>query len=197
MENNLEMDRYKMFGQYGQYSMNNCIDKQMQCGMGLNNVNMPPYMYGKCLNPYENTYMPMNQPMSNINCPYRGEYNMYSVNNYQTQAMEPIENMNTKLYKFLINHVQKAMQKILTENMGVMPKAISKEKYNKSMNYMISEVMKQEDEIKQLVVIDRNETEEKEDTTRDFCPYCNGMLQTTLSTIFIIELLRAGCAYCY
>lgn len=159
---------------------------------------MPPYMYGKCMDKWEEKpnmcckYMNMcdNMPM-----PYsmRGEYPMH----HMQQHMEPLESMCGKTYNVLIVHVHKKMHKIMMENMGVMPKAISKEKFNKEMNDMICEVMKNEDEIKKIVVIDRSETEESESTDRAFCPFCNGLLRDTLGILFITELLRGGCTFCY
>ena len=79
----------------------------------------------------------------------------------------------------------------------MMPKAISKEKFNKEMNEMLCEVMIHEDEIKQLVIVDRSETENSESTDRAFCPYCNGLLKDTLGILFITELLKGGCVSCY
>jgi len=57
--------------------------------------------------------------------------------------------------------------------------------------------MKKEDEIKKIVVVDRNETNEEENTDRAFCPFCNGLLRDTLSILFVTELLRGGCTHCY
>ena len=158
---------------------------------------IPPYMCGKCMEKWDETpnmcckYMNMcdNMPM-----PYgmRGEYPMHHMH----QSVEPLENMCGKTYNVLIVHVHKTMHKIMMENMGVMPKAISKEKFKKEMNDMICEVMKKEDEIKKLVVIDRSETEE-ENADRVFCPFCNGLLRDTLSILFVTELLRGGCTSCY
>jgi len=126
----------------------------------------------------------------------RGEYPMAPMHHMQ-QNMEPLENMCGKTYKVLIVHVHKSMHKIMMENMGVMPKAISKEKFKQEMNDMICEVMKKEDEIKKIVVIDRSETGESESTDRAFCPFCNGLLRDTLSILFVTELLRGGCTFCY
>ena len=86
---------------------------------------MPPYMYGKCMDKWGDTpnmcskYMNTcdNMPM---HCGIRGEYLMQ-------HNMEPLENMCGKTYKVLIVHVHKTMHKIMMENMGMMPKAISKD----------------------------------------------------------------------
>lgn len=159
---------------------------------------MPPYMHAKCNDKWEDTsnmcckYMNM---CDNMPCTMRGEYPMTHMH-HMHQNMEPLESMCGKTYKVLIVHVHKTMHKIMMENMGVMPKSISKEKFKKEMNDMICEVMKKEAEIKKLVVIDRSETEE-ESTDRAFCPFCNGLLRDTLSILFVTELLRGGCTTCY
>lgn len=157
---------------------------------------MPPYMYGKCMEKWDDTPNMCSKYMNMYdNMPYgmRGDYPMHHIHH----NMEPLENMCGKTYKVLIVHVHKTMHKIMMENMGVMPKAISKEKFNKEMNDMICEVMKNEDEIKKIVVVDRVETDDKEDTTRAFCPYCNGLLRDTLGILFVTELLKGGCVNCY
>lgn len=176
------------FMPYNMYQFNGeCMTKGSQMNM---EQQMPPYMYGKCnsmCNPMCNTQqniMP-NMYMCPNNC--RGGYNTY--------AMEPIENLCGKHYKMLMVYVNKSMTKIVTENMGMMPKYISKDKFNIEVNAMMCEVIKHEKEIKQVVVEKREETEEIED--REFCPYCNGFLKGTLEIIFVMELLRNGCAFCY
>lgn len=166
---------------------------------------MPPYMYGKCMEKWDDTPNMCSKYLNMCdNMP--GKYNMradmypmqYMGNmNHMHQNMEPLENMCGKTYNILIVHVHKAMHKIMMENMGTMPKAISKDKFNKEMNDMICEVMKNEDEIKKIVVIDRVETEEEEGTDRVFCPYCNGLLRDTLGILFVTELLKGGCTSCY
>lgn len=159
---------------------------------------MMPHMHGKYMNDWG--YMP--KPCSNymdmcehMQMPYmaRGEHMMYNIH----QNMEPIENMCGKTYNILIMYVHKSMHKIMTENMGVMPKGISKMKFKQELNDMLCEVMKNEDEIKKIVVVDRNETNEEENTDRAFCPFCNGLLKDTLGILFITELLRGGCTHCY
>ena len=157
---------------------------------------MPPYMHGKCMEKWDEMPNMCSKYMNMCdNMPYgmRGDYPMH----YMHQNMQPLENMCGKTYNVLIVHVHKKVHKIMMENMGVMPKAISKEKFNKDMNDMICEVMKNEDEIKKIVVIDRVETEDKEDRTRAFCPFCNGLLRDTLGILFVTELLRGGCTHCY
>ena len=157
-----------------------------------NMENMPPYMYGKCMNmPCCNGYM-MQYNMPN----YSSRSDMY-MNSYGMQMMEPLENMCGKTYKILIVCVRKTVQKIMMENMGMMPKCISKEMFNKHLNDTMCEVVKQEDEIKKCVVVDRTETEEKEDISRGFCPYCNGMLKDVVTILLINELIRGGCTNCY
>ena len=160
---------------------------------------MPPYMYGKCMNKWE---QPQNMCSKYLNpCDtMQGQYmlrgdmsQMYHIN----QNMEPLETMCGKTYNVLIVHVHKTMHKMMMENMGMMPKAISKDKFNKELNDMICEVMKKEDEIKKIVVIDRVENEDGEAENRAFCPFCNGLLKDTLSILFVTELLRGGCTFCY
>jgi len=197
----MDFDRNYM----GYYPMMNHMDNcHMQCPKMENKFmekEMPPYMCGKCMEKWEDTpnvcckYMNMCDKMP-MNYGMRGEYPMAPMHHMQ-QNMEPLENMCGKTYKVLIVHVHKSMHKIMMENMGVMPKAISKEKFKQEMNDMICEVMKKEDEIKKIVAIDRNETEETENTDRAFCPFCNGLLRDTLSILFITELLRGGCTACY
>lgn len=164
---------------------------------------MPPYMYGKCMEKWDdmpNMCSKYLNPCDNMPGQYymRGEYPMQHMyhTHHMHQNMEPLENMCGKTYKVLIVHVHKRVHKIMMDNMGVMPKAISKDKFNKEMNDMICDVMKNEDEIKKLVVIDRSETKE-ESTDRAFCPFCNGLLRDTLGILFVTELLRGGCVSCY
>ena len=57
--------------------------------------------------------------------------------------------------------------------------------------------MKKEKELKELVVVDRLETEDKEDLDRNMCPYCGGFLKDTLGILFLTELLKRGCVSCY
>ena len=181
MMNNMNMNPGQCFN-----FENKCMEKTI-----------PPYMHGKCMDKWEDTSAMCSKylnPCDNMpgNYGMRCEYMMPNMH----QNMEPLENMCGKTYKVLIVHVHKAMHKIMMENMGVMPKAISKEKFNKEMNEMICEVMKNEDEIKKIVVIDRSETEE-ENTDRVFCPFCNGLLRDTLGILFVTQLLRGGCTFCY
>lgn len=188
----MEFDRNYMPYYHMMNNMDNCPAKcsSMQ-------KEMPPYMYGKYTNKWEqmpdmcSKYMNMydNMPMSYSP---RGEYMMPHIN----QNMEPLENMCGKTYKILVVHVHKRMHKMMMENMGVMPKGISKEKFNKEMNDMLCDIMKNEEEIKKIVVIDRSEMNE-ENTDRAFCPFCNGLLKDTLSILFVTELLKGGCTFCY
>ena len=194
----MEFDRnYMGFGPMMNH-MDNCPGQCPKFENKFMEKGMPPYMYGNCMEKWDNTpnmcskYMNMHDNMP-MHYSMRGEYPMHHMH----QNMEPIENMCGKTYKVLIVHVHKTMHKIMMENMGVMPKAISKEKFNKEMNDMICEVMKNEDEIKKIVVIDRSETEESESTDRAFCPFCNGLLRDTLGILFVTELLRGGCTFCY
>ena len=185
----MDFDRNYM-GYYPMPShMENC---HMQC------PKMEKCMQGNCMEKWEcspNMYHKYMNMCDNMNMPYnmRGDYMMPNMHH----NMEPIENLCGKTYKMLIVHVHKSMHKIMMENMGVMPKAISKEKFKKEMNTMICEVMKNEEEIKKIVVVDRNETEDVENTDRAFCPFCNGLLRDTLSILFITELVKGGCVSCY
>ena len=54
-----------------------------------------------------------------------------------------------------------------------------------------------EEDIKKIVVLDRVEKEDGESETRAFCPFCNGLLKDTLSILFVTELLKGGCTFCY
>ena len=160
---------------------------------------MPPYMYGKCMDKWEGPHNMCDKYLNpNYTMPgqymMRGEmYPMYHMH----QNMEPLEKMCGKTYNILIVHVHKTMHKMMMENMGVMPKAISKDKFNKELNDMICEVMKKEEDIKKIVVLDRVEKEDGESETRAFCPFCNGLLKDTLSILFVTELLKGGCTSCY
>ncbi|MBQ8044219.1 MAG: hypothetical protein IJ272_08790 [Clostridia bacterium] len=198
----MEFDRNYM----GYGHMPNCMETcPGQCFKWDNkqmDAKMPPYMHGKCMEKWDDTpdmcskYL---NPYHNMPGQYMMRTDMHPMHHmhHMHQNMEPVENMCGKTYKVLIVHVHKTMHKMMMENMGVMPKAISKDKFNKEMNDMICEVMKREDEIKKLVVIDRSETEEGESTDRVFCPFCNGLLRDTLSILFVTELLRGGCTFCY
>lgn len=194
----MDFDRSYMNNYHMMHHMENCPN------MYFNYENMekgvPPYMSGQYMKKLEGKpgmcckYMNV---CENMQMPYtmRSEYPIGM--HHMHQDMEPLENMCGKTYKILIVHVHKTMHKIMMENMGVMPKAISKEKYKQEMNNMMCEVMKNENEIKKIVVVDRNETEEQENTDRAFCPFCNGLLKDTLSILFITELLKGGCTFCY
>ena len=182
---------------YNEYCpmMNNMCNNPLQYMQNMPK-DMPPYMYGKCMDKMDvnpnmcHKYMNMYDTMP-------GQYNFRTNMDNMQYAMEPIEKMCGKTYNILIMHVHKTMHKIVRENMGVMPKAISKDKFNKEMNDMLCEVMKKEDEIKKIVVVDRTETSESENTDRAFCPFCNGLLRDTLGILFVTELLKGGCTYCY
>lgn len=205
MENYLEQDRYKMyqmepkcnFGMQGMWNMP--CNPQMPCTNQMlphnhmidcenKMMEMPNFMYNKCANVNMDPSMPWGHG--------RGGYS-YPIYGMPVNKMEPIENMCGNTYKIMKISVDKTVKKIMMENMGMMPKAISKEKYNKEMNEMLCEVMTHEEEIKQLVVVDRSETELGESTDRAFCPYCNGLLKDTLGILFITELLKGGCVSCY
>ena len=151
------------------------------CGMYGMPMQYNPYMKSQVCNSCNNGYN-----MLHMNCGRA----------YPMMHMEPIENM-CGTYKMLIVYVEKSISKIMMENMGMMPNAISKEKYHKEMNEMLCEVMKKEKELKQLVVVDRLETEDKEDLDRNMCPYCGGFLKDTLGILFLAELLKRGCISCY
>lgn len=194
MENYLLEDRCKM---YGNSSYENKYNEGM-CGM----YNMPNnYGHMEC----KNTMMEFN-PCMNHNANYMPNYynkpyecmhgNWARGYGYPMMKMEPLENM-CGTYKMLIVYVEKSINKIMMENMGMMPKAISKDKYHKEMNEMLCEVMKKEKELKELVVVDRLETEDKEDLDRNMCPYCGGFLKDTLGILFLTELLKRGCVSCY
>ena len=191
MENYTEQDRCKMYGM-GQ------MDKNYYTGMcGMYNMPMGNN-FMECKNKmYEfNPYM---KPQGCNVC--NNGYPMMHMNfgrgyGYPMMQMEPIENM-CSTYKMLIVYVEKSISKIMMENMGMMPNAISKEKYHKEMNEMLCEVMKKEKELKELVVVDRLETEDKEDMDRNMCPYCGGFLKDTLGILFLTELLKRGCVSCY
>ena len=164
----------------------------MQC-LGMNN--MPPYMYAKCTNmenmTYNNKFMPCME--NNIpSCYHRGD--MY-LNPYIMQKMEPIENMYASTYKILIVYVRKTMQGIMMDNMGMVPRAISKDSFNKYMNDMLCEAMKNIDEIKKMMIVKSNETDEEVD--RGNCQFCSSMLKDTLTFLLVTELLRGGCTSCY
>ena len=191
MENYLLEDRCKM---YGNNSYENKYNEGM-CGM----YNMPNnYGHMEC----KNTMMDFNPCMNhNMNYMYNKPCECMPGNwargyGYPMMKMEPIENMCGS-YKMLIVYVEKSINKIMMENMGMMPKAISKDKYHKEMNEMLCEVMKKEKELKELVVVDRLETEDKEDLDRNMCPYCGGFLKDTLGILFLTELLKRGCTSCY
>ena len=192
----MDFDRNYMDYGHMMNNMNMCPGQCFKFEDKCMEQGMPPYMHGKCMDKWEHKpdmcskYLNpcYNMPGYNV----RGEYMMPHM-----QHMEPLENMCGKTYNILIVHVHKTMHKMMMENMGVMPKAISKDKFNKEMNEMICEVMKNEDEIKKIVVIDRVETEDKEDETRAFCPFCNGLLKDTLGILFVTELLKGGCTFCY
>ena len=190
MENYFEQDRCKMYG-------NNCPEKNLNwTTYGMYNL---PHQYPniECKSGMME-YAPCMNYMHNY-C--NKEYDCMPGNwgrgyGYPMMKMEPIETMCAS-YKMLIVYVEKSVGKIMMENMGVMPKAISKEKYHKEMNEMLCEVMKKEKELKELVVVDRTETEDTEDLDRNMCPYCGGFLKDTLGILFLTELLKRGCVSCY
>lgn len=198
----MELDRSYMGYNPMMNYMDNCPMNCQKMDNKYMDKGMPPYMYGKCMDKWDDTPNMCSKfmnPCDNMPTPYTMRSDMHPMQQmgHMHQNMEPLENMCGKTYKVLIVHVHKTMHKMMMENMGVMPKAISKDKFNKEMNDMICEVMKREDEIKKIVVIDRSETEDGESTDRVFCPFCNGLLRDTLSILFVTELLRGGCTFCY
>ena len=181
----MEFDRNYMGYNHMGMPMGNCIEPcQAEClkwgNKGMEHK-MPPYMYGKCMDKWEGPHNMCDKYLNpNYTMPgqymMRGEmYPMYHMH----QNMEPLEKMCGKTYNILIVHVHKTMHKMMMENMGVMPTAISKDKFKK------------------IVVIDRVEKEDGETETRAFCPFCNGLLKDTLSILFVTELLKGGCTSCY
>ena len=68
---------------------------------------------------------------------------------------------------------------------------------HKEVVFLYDMLNQKEDEIKKIVVVDRTETSEGENTDRAFCPFCNGLLRDTLGILFVTELLKGGCTYCY
>lgn len=200
MENYLEQDRYKMYG-------NNFYENKYNEGIcGMYNMGYMPQQHNhmECKSGMMEWNPWMNQNMNHIHnyCNKGCECmpgNMARGYGYPMQnviKMEPIENMCGS-YKMLIVYVEKSINKIIMENMGMMPKAISKDKYHKEMNEMLCEVMKKEKELKEIVVVDRTETEDKEDLDRVMCPYCGGFLKDTLGILFLTELVKRGCVSCY
>lgn len=176
--------------------MENCYEKY---GYNMNDMQMPNYNYGM---PYMDnmTQMPMNMCSKFMNscytephmmhmCGHRGGYGGYKV--------EPLENMCGNTYNFFMMYVDKTVNKIVMENMGMMPKAISKEKFNKEVNEMLCEVMREEDKLKKMLINKRNEVDVEETTDRGVCPYCNSLLKDTLGILFITKLLRGGCTGCF
>jgi hypothetical protein len=139
MENYFEQDRYKMFA-------NNCLDKNPNwTTYGMYNL---PHQYPHM--EYKNNMMEYG-PCNNYMQGFCNECNTgnlargYGFPMHNMMKMEPIENMCGS-YKMLIVYVEKTINKIMMENMGMMPKAISKDKYHKEMNEMLCEVMKKEKE---------------------------------------------------
>ncbi len=194
MENYLVDDRFKMYGN---------IPYENKCNEGMYGTCNMQHNYGHM--DCKNTMMDFN-PCINHNMNYMHNYcnkpydcmpgNLARGYGYPMMKMEPIENMCGS-YKMLIVYVEKSVNKIMMENMGMMPKAISKDKYHKEMNEMLCEVMKKEKELKEMVVVDRTETEDTEDLDRNMCPYCGGFLKDTLGILFLTELLKRGCVSCY
>lgn len=192
----MEFDRNYMGYGHMMNHMDNCPGQCFKFDNKYMEKTMPPYMYGKCMEKWDESPNMCSKYLNACdNMP--GNYGMRTDMYHMHHNMEPLENMCGKTYKVLIVHVHKTMHKIMMENMGVMPKAISKEKFNKEMNDMICEVMKKEEEIKKIVVVDRNENGESESTDRAFCPFCNGLLKDALGILFVTELLKGGCTFCY
>lgn len=171
------------------YNCNMKPNMQMNMENKAEQMMMPPYMYGKCM--YNMPQMTDANYMYLNMCKCRGGYNTYMP---YANNMEPIENMCGKHYKIMMTYVSKEMNKIVVENMGMMPNSISKDKFNKHVNSMMCEVIKQEKEIKMLVVQKRDDETEED---RAVCPYCSGYLKSMLEIIFVMELLRNNCTFCY
>ena len=162
-----------------------CDGKMMDCPMMHH-----PYMHANYMHGWDNNMCHNNMCMGHMHT-----YDKYRTDMYNMQYMEPIENLCGKTYNIYMMSINKSMQKIMMENLGMMPKAISKEKFNKEMNDIICDVMKKEDEIKEIVIMKRDD--EQQDETRAFCPFCHGVLRDTLGILFVTELLRNGCVSCY
>ena len=162
------------------------------------NMNMPPYMYGKCMNmtidnnPCNSFLMSY---MDNNYKHYCSRGDMY-MNPYMMKNIEPIENMYGNTYSVLIVYVRKTMQNIMMENMGVIPNSISKEKFNDHVNDMMCDMLKEEEKIMKMLMTKRDETEEQNEE-RSSCPLCRTMIKDTLTILFITELLKSGCNSCY
>lgn len=131
-------------------------------------------------------------PNQNFDYPMMNEFDYTNHGKY----MEPINTNFTNLHKMVIEEVNIHVKKIMISNMGQMPKAISKDMYKKELNEMLTNVMKNEDEIKKQMT-SREELENGENTDRLFCPYCQGFMGNMLGFVFLNSLINRGCLYCY
>ena len=108
--------------------------------------------------------------------------------------MQPIDNLETDMHKFILTKIDFEIGNFVTINMGQMPEAIGKDKYMSMVNNIMAELTKEEGKMKEML---RSRCTEEVEETRGFCPFCSGMLKTTVELILLSQLARNGCMFCY
>lgn len=110
------------------------------------------------------------------------------------QNMQPIDNLETDMHKFILTKIDFEIGNFVTINMGQMPEAIGKEKYMAMVNNIMAELTKDEGKIREML---RSRCTEEVEESRGFCPFCSGMLKTTVELMLLSQLVRRGCIFCY
>lgn len=174
------------------YPMCGCPGMQKPYPQGWQNMAqpMPPHMMQ---NPgqWQRDGMPYLMPGTCTTC--GGNY-MPMQQGMMHQNMQPIDNLETEMHKFILTKIDFEIGNFVTINMGQMPEAIGKDKYMTMVNNIMAELTKDEGKIKEML---RSRCTEEVEESRGFCPFCSGMLKTTVELILLSQLVRNGCMFCY
>lgn len=171
------------------YGQKDIMNSNIQYMLGCNMNNGKVYKQNNALD----NMQPYNYNDEDIN----NSMNMREIKNYAPEKMEPIESLCNELHKIIIDVVDEDIDKLITENMDMMPKAISKEQYKKEVEKMFNNLVKKE-EISKKYIYDSNTNRVKYgENNRISCPNCGGTLKSILEIMFITQLIKRGCIFCY
>jgi len=123
----------------------------------------------------------------NMNMHMKPDYHMHG------EQHMPIQNMGSKVYAYVYEKVLISVNKFMP-NISVMPKAISKDKFNMILNDCMSNLTKEEKYLKEML---KSRCVEHVEGDRAFCPFCNGMLKSVVEVALITSLINGGCAFCF
>lgn len=162
----------------------------------MENDNVCPYNCNKCYNmPMGNGWgminygMPMNMPQDvcTQGCPMCG-YNM----SRGMQNAQPLYSIYNDIHKMMLQCIKMVMSNMMNINMGQMPQTISKMDFDKCVNNVMAEMMKNEQTMKNELM--RSVSEDSEDRGV-MCPMCNSWMKTLVEFAVINQLYSNGVGY--